>query len=88
MVIKITGESSFDVVIGGMETPADYVFKTENHKLHSQMEEKTLEKIRKFEDRRIDGMEKSLKKKEKNRVISSFFLPFSTARQFLSNIVR
>ena len=38
---------------------------TENHILHSQMEKKTLEELRKFEDRRKEGMGKILKKKEK-----------------------
>lgn len=47
-----------------MEILAGYVFKTENQKLHSQIEEKTLQELRKFEDRRKEGMEKSLKKKE------------------------
>ena len=51
-----------------METPASFIFKTENADLFNQMREKTLEKLEEFEKRRKYGLEKSLKKKEtKNR---------------------
>ena len=68
MDIKVIGERrySFNLVKGGMETP-DYVFKTENHKLHSQTEKKTLEELRKFKDRRKEGMEKKVLKKKDNK---------------------
>ena len=65
--VKVTGKRrfSYDLAKGGMEIPAEYVFKTENKDLYDQMKEKTLEEVEKFEDRRKIGLENSLKKKEK-----------------------
>ena len=45
--IKVTGERrfSFDLPQGGMEMPADFVFKTVDAKLHNQMREKVLKEL-------------------------------------------
>ena len=75
-----------------MEIPAKFTFKTENIELFQQMQEKTLEQIEKFEERRKIAIEKSLKKKEKilknNKKLSVLFflLLFSADRlKFSSN---
>ena len=80
--IKVTGERrfSFDLPQGGMEIPADFVFKTVDAKLHNQMREKVLKELENFEGRRKVGMNKSLKKKEKKKkkyqkVCFQFFNP-------------
>ena len=59
--IKITGERrfSFDLPQGGMEIPADFVFKTVDAKLHNQMREKVLKELENFEGRRKVGIDKS-----------------------------
>ena len=48
-----------------MEIPADFIFKTVNAKLFSQMKEKVLKELETFEEKRKIGENKSLKKKEK-----------------------
>ena len=80
--IKVTGERrfSFDLPQGGMEIPADFVFKTVDAKLHNQMREKVLKELENFEGRRKVGINKSLKKKEKKKkkyqkVCFQFFNP-------------
>ena len=80
--IKVTGERrfSFDLPQGGMEIPADFVFKTVDAKLHNQMREKVLKELENFEGRRKVGIDKSLKKKEKKnkkyqKVCFQFFNP-------------
>ena len=45
---------SFDLAQGGMEIPAEFIYKSE----------KTLEEIKKYDERRKEGMKNSLKKKE------------------------
>ena len=57
--IKVTGERrfSFDLPQGGMEIPADFVFKTVDAKLHNQMREKVLEELENFEGRRKVGID-------------------------------
>ena len=57
--IKVTGERrfSFDLSQGGMEIPADFVFKTVDAKLHNQMREKVLEELENFEGRRKVGID-------------------------------
>lgn len=64
--VRVTGERrySHDLAKGGMEVPADFIFKTSNANLYNQMKEKTSEKLVEFENRRKIGLEKSLKKKE------------------------
>ena len=69
LLIKVTGERrfSFDLPQGGMEIPADFVFKTVDAKLHNQMREKVLKELENFEGRRKVGIDKSLKKNEKKK---------------------
>ena len=55
---------SFDLPQGGMEIPAEFIYKSEKKELIDQMKEKTLEEIKKYEERRKKGMENSLEKKE------------------------
>ena len=45
--VKVTGERrfSYDLAQGGMEIPAEYVFKTENIDLYNQMKEKNIERV-------------------------------------------
>ena len=62
----MTGERrySFDLPQGGMEIPAEFIYKSEKKELIDQMKEKKLEEIKKYEERRKKGMENSLEKKE------------------------
>ena len=48
---KVTGERrfSFDLPQGGIEIPADFVFKTVDTKLHKQRREKVLKELENFE---------------------------------------
>ena len=64
--VKVTGERrySFDLAQGGMEIPAEFIYKSEKKELSDQMKEKTLEEIKKYDERRKEGMKNSLKKKE------------------------
>ena len=66
LTVKVTGERrySFDLPQGGMEIPAEFIYKSEKKELIDQMKEKTLEEIKKYEERRKKGMENSLEKKE------------------------
>ena len=60
---------SFDLAQGGMEIPAEFIYKSEKKELSDQMKEKTLEEIKKYDERRKEGMKNSLKKKEnKNKI--------------------
>ena len=47
-----------------MEIPAEFVYKLKKKELIDQMKEKTLEEIKKYDERRKKGMENSLEKKE------------------------
>ena len=47
-----------------MEIPAEFIYKSEKKELSDQMKEKTLEEIKKYDERRKEGMKNSLKKKE------------------------
>ena len=47
-----------------METPAEFIYKSEKKELIDQMKEKTLEEIKKYDERRKKGMENSFEKKE------------------------
>ena len=94
LLVEVIGERrfSFDLPQGGMEIPAKFTFKTENIELFQQMQEKTLEQIEKFEERRKIAIEKSLNKKEKriknNKKLTVLFfsLLFSADRlKFSSN---
>ena len=65
LTVKVTGERrcSFDLLQGGMEIPVEFIYKSEKKKLIDQMKEKTLGEIKKYDERRKKGMEKSLEKK-------------------------
>ena len=76
--MRVTGERrcSHDLAKGGMEIPADFIFKTSNANLYNQMKEKTSEKLVEFEKRREIGLRNSLKKKEaKNKKNCLFICP-------------
>ena len=47
-----------------MEISAEFIYKSEKKELSDQMKEKTLEEIKKYDERRKEGMKNSLKKKE------------------------
>ena len=66
LTVKVTGERrySFDLPQEGMEIPAQFIYKSEKKELIDQMKEKTLEEIKKYNERRKKGMENSLEKKE------------------------
>ena len=66
LIVKVTGERrySFDLPQGGMEIPAEFIYKSEKKELIDQMKEKTLEEIKIYYERRKKGMENSLEKKE------------------------
>ena len=66
LTVKVTGERrySFDLPQGRMEIPAEFIYKSEKKELIDQMKEKTLEEIKKYDERRKKGMEDSLEKKE------------------------
>ena len=55
---------SFDLPRGGVEIPAEFIYKSEKKEPIDQMKEKTLEEIKKYDERRKKGMENSLEKKE------------------------
>ena len=87
MNVKVTGERrySFDLPQGGMEIPAEFIYKSEKKELIDQMKEKSLKEIKKHDERRKKGgMENSLEKKEnKNKkyqkfLVYFFFFQFST----------
>ena len=65
LTVKVTGERrySFDLLQGGMEIPVELIYKSEKKELIDQMKEKTLGEIKKYDERRKKGMEKSLEKK-------------------------
>ena len=67
MTVKVTGERKyyFDLPQGGMEIPAEFIYKSKKKELIDQMTEKTLEEIKKYDERRKKGkkgMENSLEK--------------------------
>ena len=66
LTIKMKGERrySFDLPRGGVEIPAEFIYKSEKKEPIDQMKEKTLEEIKKYDERRKKGMENSLEKKE------------------------
>ena len=47
-----------------MEIPAEFIYKSEKKVRIDQMKEKTLEEIKKYDERRKKEMENSLEKKE------------------------
>ena len=63
--IKVNGPRrySVDLIQRGLELPAEFTFQTSNKKLFSQMQEKTLVEIEKFEKRK--KMEHEMNKKKK-----------------------
>ena len=65
LTVKVTGERrySFDLPQGGMDIPA-FIYKSEKKELIQQMKQKSLEEIKKYDERRKKGMENSLEKKE------------------------
>ena len=60
LTIKVMGERrySFDLAQGGMEIPAEFIYKSQKKKLSDEMKEKTLEEIKKYDERRKEGMKK------------------------------
>ena len=66
LTVKVTGERRYssDLAQGGMEIPAEFIYKSEKKELSDQMKEKTLEEIKKYDERRKERMKNSLKKKE------------------------
>ena len=66
LTVKVTRERrySFDLAQGGMEISAEFICKSEKKELSDQMKEKTLEEIKKYDEKRKEGMKNSLKKKE------------------------
>ena len=85
MTVKVTGERrySFDLPQGGMEIPAEFIYKSEKKELINQMKEETLEEIKKYDERKKKGMENSLEKrkikiKNNKTFLCIFFLQFST----------
>ena len=67
-----------------MEIPAEFIYKSEKKELSDQMKEKTLEEIKKYDERRKEGMKNNLKKRKikiKNNI--NFFVYF-----FPSNLAR
>ena len=68
-----------------MEIPAEFIFKSEKKELSDQMKEKTLEEIKKYDERRKEGMKNSLKKKRKIKIKNNinffvYFFPSDLAR--------
>ena len=57
-----------------MEIPAEFIYKSEKKELIDQMKEKTLEKIKKYDERRKKRMENSLEKKENKKNKNKRFL--------------
>ena len=47
-----------------MEITPEFIYKSEKKELSDQMKEKTLEEIKKYDERRKEGMTNTLKKKE------------------------
>ena len=68
--IKVRGPRRYpvDLIQGGLELPAEFIFQTSNEKLFSRMQEETLVEIEKFEEKR-KKMEDEVKKKKKKRKI-------------------
>ena len=60
LTVKVMGERrySFDLAQGGMEIPAEFIYKSQKKKLSDEMKEKTLEEIKKYDERRKEGMKK------------------------------
>ena len=86
LTVKVTGERrySFDLPQGGMEIPAEFIYKSEKKELSDQMKENTLDEIKKYDERRKEGMKNSLKKRKvkiKNNI--NFFVHF-----FPTNLTR
>ena len=54
LTIKVTGERrySFDLPQEGMEIPAEFIYRSEKKELIDQMKEKTLEEIKKYDERK------------------------------------
>ena len=52
LTVKVTGERrySFDLAQGGMEIPAEFIYKSEIKELSDQMKEKTLEELKKYDE--------------------------------------
>ena len=66
MTVKVTGERrySFDLPQGGMEIPAAFIYKSEKKELIHQMKQKTLEEIKKYDERRKKGWKIVWKKRK------------------------
>ena len=55
---------SFDLPQGGMEIPTEFIYKSEKKELIDQMKEKTLEEIKKYDERKKKGWKIVWKKRK------------------------
>ena len=55
---------SFDLSQGGTEILVEFIYKLEKKELIDQMKERTLQEIKKYDERRKKGIENSFEKKE------------------------
>ena len=57
LTVKVTGERrySFDLPQGDMEIPVEFIYKSEKKEPIDQKKKKTLEKIKKYDERRKKG---------------------------------
>ena len=82
LTVKVTGERrySFDLPQGGMEIPAEFIYKSEKKEFIDQMKEKTLEEIKKYDERKKKGWKIVWKKrkiqiKNDKNILCIIFLP-------------
>ena len=80
-MVKVTGERrySFDLPQGGMEIPAEFIYKSEKKELIDQMKKKTLEEIKKYDKRKKRGWKIVWKKRKikikSNKICFCIFFP-------------
>ena len=82
LTVKVTEERrySFDLPQGGIEIPAEFIYKSEKKELIDQMKEKTLEEIKKYDERRKKGWKivwkkRKIKIKNNKNFLYIFFPP-------------
>ena len=77
LTVKVTGERrySFDLPQGDMEIPVEFIYKSEKKEPIDQKKKKTLEKIKKYDERRKKGW-KIVWKKGKVKIKNKFFVYF------------
>ena len=85
MTVKVAGERrySFDLPQGGMEIPAVFIYKSEKKELIDQMKQKTLEEIKKYDERKkkrwkIVWKKRKIKIKNNKNFLCILSLQFST----------